>query len=409
MPAAPSLGIVSRDMEPSGALLDACRERVSAVHAVELLPRFDKAIARYPLRPPLLYSMGVVCLQFGYVDLWKHYTAMAFSMPHASHQDVLLRGEAKIRLDDWSGWVDREARLYNPREMTLWAPYARDIQWTRKAWFGDEVIADKVILVITDGGFGDCIQMLRFIPVLASLAGKVIVAVYPQCVALARAVVGHVATVTTPEDLPGERFDRYTWLMSLAAMFGSLPPFDAFRAPTPMRREAIGARLPRIGMCWAGHSNQPSSYTDRDRSISLDDLAPLLSRDDLDFYSLQVGRWASDAARYPHVMSPAVSLTTFAETANVMSGLDAVVTVDTSVAHLAGNVGVPTVLLLHCAGDFRWGMYDTTAWYPTMRILRQPARSDWSSVVKRLIAYMDARDFWSVNAAVESLSSAVPS
>jgi hypothetical protein len=384
MPAAGSLGIVSRDMEPSGALLDPCREHISAADAV------DKAIARYPLGPPLLYSMGVVCLQFGYVELWKHYTAMAFALPHASHQDVLLRGEAKIRLDDWSGWVDREARLYNPRELTLWVRYARDIQWTRKAWFGDEVIADKTILVITDGGFGDCIQMLRFIPVLAALAGKVIVAVYPECVALARAVVGHVATVTTPADLPGERFDRYTWLMSLAAIFGSLPPFDAFRAPVPMRRAAIGERLPRIGVCWAGHSNQPSSATDRDRSICLDDLAPLLAREDLDFYSLQVGRWASDAARYPRVVSLGVSLTTFAETANVMSGLDAVISVDTSVVHLAGNVGVPTFLLLHCGGDFRWGMHETTPWYPTMRIIRQPTRSDWSSVVNRLITYVDS-------------------
>jgi hypothetical protein len=328
--------------------------------------------------------MGMICLQFGYMDLWTHYTFAAFSLPHVTHQDILFRAEAKIRLDDWSGWSDREARLFNPRETTVWESYARDIQWARKAWRGDERIDDKTILVITDGGFGDCFQMLRFIPTLARLAGRVVVTVHPECLAVAQSTVGHLATVITPSRVTSVTFDRYTWLMSLAGIFGCLPPFEPFAGFHPNSKGSP----PRIGICWAGTSNQPSGNTDRDRSINLDDLAPLLSREDLEFYSLQVGYWASDAARYPRLRTPATPFQSFAETANEMAGLDAVISVDTSVAHLAASLGVRTFLLLHCAGDFRWGTHDTTTWYPTMRILRQPTRSDWPSVVTRLMTYV---------------------
>jgi hypothetical protein len=383
---------ISPIMWPSVALLDPCRERVSEAHAHELLPRFVKAIARYPHTPPLFYSIGLLCLQFGYIDLWKHYTSIAMSLPHLSHEDLLYRAEAKIRLDDWSGWADREARLLNPRETTVWERYAREIQWTRKAWHGDERIVDKTILVITDGGFGDCLQMLRFIPTLAQFAGKVVVSVHSRCLAIARASIGHAAEVITPDHLPWVAVDRYTWLMSLAALCGSLPAFEPFEVPSPLGGRADGHRRLRVGLCWAGTSHHPStSDAGRARSITLADLTPLLSRDDLHCYSLQVGYWATDAARYPRLRSPATSLTTFAETATVIAGLDAVITVDTSVAHLAGLLGIPTFLLLYGAGDFRWGMADTTAWYPSMRIVRT-ADSDWRSVVTRLMTYLDARD-----------------
>jgi hypothetical protein len=145
-------------------------------------------------------------------------------------------------------------------------------------------------------------------------------------------------------------------------------------------------------VCWAGNSNQPSHGGDRDRSASLDDLAPVLCREDVHCYSLQVGAWARDAARYPRLLHPSTPLATFAETARAIVGLDAVISVDTAVAHLAGSIGVPTILILHCAGDFRWGMDDTTPWYPSMHIIRQRIRSDWAGVVTQLMVYLD--DWW---------------
>jgi hypothetical protein len=370
-------------------LLDHCRERVSDAHAIELLPRFTKAVHRYPFAPPLLYSIGMICLQFGYPDLWTYYTRLGFALPHVTHQDILFRAEAKIRLDDWSGWADREVRCLNPRETTHWEPYARRVQWTTKFWDGEEDIADQTILVITDGGFGDLFQMLRYVPALARLAHSVILTVPLECVVFVRSAVGHVATIVTPDDLPTVSFDRYTWLMSLAAVIGPLHQFEAFAAPDPTYRTSAADSWPRIGICWAGVSNSPSDNSDPHRSLSLGDLAPVVTRADVACYSLQVGSFASDAAGYPSLRQPAVPLATFADTANVIDGLDCVVTVDTSVAHLAGILGAPTVLLLHVAGDFRWGTNDVTPWYPSMRIIRQSARSDWPGVVTRLMAHLD--------------------
>jgi hypothetical protein len=375
------------------ALLDACRSRVSAAHGVELLPRLGKALERYPYAPPLLYSMGMLCLQFGYSDLWDHYTRLGFVLPHLTWQDLVHRGEAKIRLGDWSGWRDREARVFNPREFTVWEPYARDIQWTTKAWDGLERIDDLTLAVIVDGGFGDCFQMLRYVTEIAALAARVVLAVSPSCLAVVQHNLGRAVTVISRDALPFASFQRYVWVMSLPAIRGSIPPFAAFTTPGTIQSAEAGDDRLRIGVCWAGDSNHPTTHFDRSRSILLGDLAPLLGRDDARCFSLQVGPWVYDAAHYPRLLPPPTPLITFTDTANVIAGLDCVVTSDTAIAHLAGMLGVPTFLLLTCAGEFRWGMDDTTPWYPSLRLIRQPTRGDWPGVVRQLMRYVDRREF----------------
>jgi hypothetical protein len=367
------------------SLLDTCRNRITSAHAIELLPRLNKALERYPHTPALLYSMALVCLQFGYIDLWHCYTRMAFLLPHRTYRDLVHRGETKIRLDDWSGWVDREARVFN----TVWEPYARDIQWTTKEWDGREAIDDLSLVVILDGGFGDCFQMLRYIPGLAHVAAKVVLAVPPQCLTLVHHIVGHVVVVISRDALAFTSFQRYVWLMSLPAVRGSPPPFAKVTAPNPIRPAGGGDDRLRIGVCWAGVSNHPTTYFDRDRSILLADLAPLLRREDALCFSLQVGPWAYAATQYHRLLPPTTPLMTFTDTANVVSGLDCVVTTDTGIAHLAGLLGVPTFLLVTCAADYRWGMSDTTLWYPSMRLIRQQGRGDWPGVVRQLMVYLD--------------------
>jgi hypothetical protein len=130
---------------------------------------------------------------------------------------------------------------------------------------------------------------------------------------------------------------------------------------------------------------------DRERSLSVDTFGPLLARDDVQWYSLQVGPSASEATAWPRLSQSPEALLTFADTADFIAGLDCVVTVDTAVAHLAGSLGIPTIVLLNFVSEFRWGLDDTTPWYPTAQLLRQPAPGDWSSVIKRLSAMLDAR------------------
>jgi hypothetical protein len=375
--------------ESSRTVVEFCRRRLDPESEVHVGPYLE-AISREPSDASLMYSLAVRCLQCGYLDLWRHCNAMALAMPHLTPQDLYFRGQAKIRMGDWSGWTDREARTFGPTEVHSFSAAVRQMRFTKAAWNGAEDLAEKTLLVFADGGHGDCIQVLRYVPALAQKARKVILAVHPRCVPFAQHNLGHVATVVMNVSFSFE-FQRYVWMMSLPALFGGIPPFRSFSAPKPLARcNTVDGRL-RIAICWAGNSNNPASRVDRYRSLVLSDLAPLFARDDVEWHSVQVGEWSSEAHAYPSIVEPAIPLQHFAQTANVVAGMDAVITIDTAVAHLAGSLGVPTFLILSTLADFRWETSDTTPWYPSMELLRQRVPGDWTDVTGLLMDRLTSR------------------
>jgi len=138
----------------------------------------------------------------------------------------------------------------------------------------------------------------------------------------------------------------------------------------------------KVGLVWAGN---PKKRTDRDRSLTLSTLGPILALPDIVFFSLQKGSRAAEAAAGPlagRIIDLGANLNDFADTAAAMSCLDLVISVDTAVAHLAGALAKPVWTLLPFAPDWRWLLdRDDSPWYPTMRLFRQPYRGDWASVV----------------------------
>jgi hypothetical protein len=147
----------------------------------------------------------------------------------------------------------------------------------------------------------------------------------------------------------------------------------------------------RVGLVWAGN---PEHNNDRNRSLPFAALAPLWNIPGIRWYSLQVGERRADLNAAPpgtiEDLSPA--LDDFAETAAAISQLDLVVTVDTSVAHLAGAIGRPTWVMLPSAPDWRWltGRPDSP-WYPSVRLFRQPERGEWGSVINRIALALAAK------------------
>ncbi len=140
-----------------------------------------------------------------------------------------------------------------------------------------------------------------------------------------------------------------------------------------------------MGFVWSG---SPSHKNDANRSIPLARLAPLFDNPPVRCFSLQTELRGADREvlrGLPNLVHLGDELCDFADTAAVVAWLDVVVTVDTAVAHLAGALGKPTVILLPYAADFRW-MRDRsdTPWYPTANLIRQPAFGDWDSVVAHL-------------------------
>ncbi|HEV7815167.1 MAG TPA: tetratricopeptide repeat-containing glycosyltransferase family protein [Janthinobacterium sp.] len=257
----------------------------------------------------------------------------------------------------------------------------------RPPWLGQEPLAGKTILVHSEQGFGDSIQFCRYAILLAQQGARVILRVQPALTSLLAGLPGVHSVIADDAPLPG--FDCHCPLMSLPLAFqttlASVPAWPAYLSP--VQDDGVwAARLgasgkPRIGLVWAG---SPGHDNDAFRSIPLLRLLELVS-DRARFVSLQKELRAVDrillqkTGRIAHF---ADAQRNFSDTAALVAQMDLVVTVDTSVAHLAAAMGKPTWILLPFAPDWRWMLErGDSPWYPMARLFRQPRSGDWDSVI----------------------------
>ena len=261
-------------------------------------------------------------------------------------------------------------------------------------WRGEE-IAGKRLLVFCEQGLGDTIQSLRYIAMLRRRGIDDIVLMVPKHLrALAEENFPDLEVVTSPGGIVAA--DYHIAMMSLALVLD-----DAQRDPQQAYLSAAAARLPqwrkrfapykgkKIGLVWAGNTRYQSDHM---RSMASDFLVPLLDLPDCHFFSLQTGPAAAGvSALKPHVEDLSALVGTMADAAAAISELDLVITVDTSIGHLAGALGRPVALLLPHVPDWRWGMGkaddgDHHPLYATAKLFRQQQRGDWAGVVARLRA-----------------------
>jgi len=247
------------------------------------------------------------------------------------------------------------------------------------------------LMIHTEQGAGDSIMCARFIPQVAALGWRVLLAAPQPLQEIMRTVAG-VDEVIGAGDIPVNAFDAYAPLMSLPAVLGTtldtLPRTVPYvHAPADRRplddsgRPTADQRPLRVGIAWAG---SPTQGNDRNRSARLADLAPILAVPDISFYSLQVGAGPAELAAWagPPIRDLAPQLRTWADTAAAVNQLDLVISVDTGVVHLAGALGKPTWVLLCQAPDWRWLLdRDDSPWYPTARLFRQQQAKDWAPVM----------------------------
>jgi hypothetical protein len=257
-------------------------------------------------------------------------------------------------------------------------------------WLGDRPVAGRTILLHAEQGFGDTIQFIRYAPLLAERGARVICEVQPALKSLLSRL-GGIEVIAKGDALPA--FDLHCPLLSLPLAFGTrletIPAPASYLAAPAERIEHWRARLPqggpRIGFVWSG---SPAHKNDANRSIPLRRLAALFESLPFACFSLQREWRDVDRAALrtlPNLVDLGPELSDFTETAAVISSLDVVVSVDTAVAHLAGALGKPVVILLPHAADFRWLRHRCdTPWYPAAKLLRQPAFGDWGGVIDRL-------------------------
>jgi tetratricopeptide (TPR) repeat protein len=266
-------------------------------------------------------------------------------------------------------------------------------KYPQPLWDGS-TLHGKTILVYGEQGLGDIIQFARYMALLKRAGAKVIFEC-PRALARLFAMGRDIDELIIAGD-PLPSFDMHVSLLSLPGLFGTrldtIPAEVPYVSVPPVMRSDLEQVLNRhrnrfnIGIVWSGN---PTFRWNRRRSCSLDDFAVLAQCAGVTLFSLQKGDAAAalDGRANDQIIGLQDYIGDFADTAAAMMQLDLVITVDTSVAHLAGALGRPVWVLLPLAPDWRWllGRNDNP-WYPTMRLFRQTRRGDWSGVFARVAA-----------------------
>ncbi len=253
-------------------------------------------------------------------------------------------------------------------------------------WRG-EALAGRHLLIRAEQGFGDTIMLSRFLPKLAAAARQVTLCCKPALFPLFRAQnIGLLGLDAAPEQKPDFAVDQMSLPHILQLTEATIPDAAGYLRADPQLGAAMAAMLPgrpQVGLAWAGNVGHDN---DRHRSLPPGALAPLLEIGGVNFVSLQIG-----AREREYGLGP-LAIRDYGDTAAIISQLDAVVSVDTSVAHLAGALGVPCHVLLSTACDWRWRLgRDRTAWYDSLTLHRQVALDDWAAPVASVFSWLQGR------------------
>jgi tetratricopeptide (TPR) repeat protein len=360
-------------------------------NALHALRRFDEAVVAY---------RRAIEINSNYADAWAnlgttlHHSgsleegvvalryAVALAPHHANARSglgilLLMRGDLA------EGWDEYEWRLRSTER--------KGPKFPEKPWQGEN-LAGKHIYVQAEQGFGDALQFARYIPLLAARAGKVTLRVHQQLVQLLRESLPGIVVLGDRGAPEPHQCDAV--LLSLPRIFRTrletIPAKVPYLRPPAAAAARWSTRLGkmkgvRVGIVWAGN---PDHVNDTRRSIDLKLWAPLFAVRGTSFASLQFGPRAADLKnlkRKTPIDDLAAKFEDFIDTAAAVNALDLVITVDTSVAHVAGALGKPVWVMLPWVTDWRWLLNrEDNPWYPTMRLFRQAKGEDMANVIARV-------------------------
>jgi Tfp pilus assembly protein PilF len=354
------------------------------------LQRYEEAAAAY---------QRALVLQADNADLWYNLSSVLGMLARwneslaASRQAIALKADfaaahwncalALLVMGEFAqGWEEYEWRLAISNR-------ALDRRFLQPQWDGADP-AGKTILLHTEGGFGDALHFIRYVPMLQGNRAKLILECQPRLVSLVSQIAGLDRLIPRGEPLP--HFDLHVPLPSLPRIFrtqlDNIPASVPYLKAPDERVRQWTARVPHdrslnVALTWAG-SDHGSGLEVRSRSLSA--FAPLARVSGVRFFSLQTG---PDAAQVRPAGMELIDFTPdlqdFADTAAFLMHMDLLISVDTSPVHLAGALGRPVWVLLPLQNDFRWLLDRTDSpWYPTLRLFRQTKLGDWHTPVGQM-------------------------
>jgi Flp pilus assembly protein TadD len=375
-PAAPgTLGNLANALRDSGRLEEA-------------ILCYDEVLRRTPRAADVHNNAGIACVKARRLGRARSHYDEALRLQPGFPEARLNRAHLRLLEGDFAGgWPDYECR-WRMRQ-------AQPLRTGKPAWDGSP-LAGRTILLTWEQGFGDTLQLVRLVPLVKQQGGTVFLSCQPRLYELLSRCKGFDRLLRHGEPLPD--FDVHAPLASLPRLLGvtaeNIPAEVPYLFANPelvehWRRELPAGEALKVGIAWQGN---PRYGGDRHRSIPLLYFLPLARLAGVQLYSLQKGEGAEQLRALgpgTGVLDLAARLdeggSAFVDTAAAMMNLDLVVTSDTSVAHLAGGLGVPVWLALNYCSDWRW-LQDRpdSPWYPTMRLFRQERFGDWAGVFARL-------------------------
>jgi len=352
----------------------------------EALTSYDRAIALKPNYVDAYYNRGnaLNALNRHREALESYDRALALRPDYAeAHYNGAF---CRLLMGDLPrGWQENEWRW----ETDEFRSYKRS--FVQPLWLGQEAVAGKTILLHAEQGLGDSIQFCRYVPLVAARGARVVLEVPRPLHDLMSTLAGSPEVIDKGSRLP--EFDMHCPLLSLPLAFGTtletIPSSVPYLQVSPAGGQHWNARLGanrgrRVGLAWSG---RPTHKNDQNRSIGLQPLLPLLDTG-ATFVCLQKDIRPDDAEvlkGHKAILDFSDELNDFSDTAALISQLDLVISVDTSVAHLAGALAKPVWVLLPFIPDWRWLLdRDDNPWYPTARLFRQDDTRAWDGVIVRV-------------------------
>jgi tetratricopeptide (TPR) repeat protein len=388
----------------------------------EAVASFESALSFQPNLPPAIYGMGNALAALGRhaqalpylersVGLDPQF-ALAWLSLGTAHQALGAHARAvrafdqalRLRPDLASAHMNRALAWLALRDFARGLPeyewrlqtVAQPVIQTLPRWHG-EPIEQRTLLIHAEQGFGDTLQFVRFVPLAAQRAARVVLEVQPQLLPLLAPAAQSWRVTLIAQGAPRPGADLQCPLLSLPLALGT--SYDTIPARTPYLdappaygrkwRGSLGGQAKRkIGLAWSGRIQQNET-----RSMPLAALEPLFALEGIDWIVLQPDLSADERATldaHPHAASIHRfdgRIGDFADTAAIIERLDAVVSIDTSIAHLAGALRKPLWLMLPFAADWRWFDADPRSpWYPGATLVRQPRPGAWGEVVEAVAA-----------------------
>jgi len=355
--------------------------------------RLDEAAASYrqalrcePDDARAHYGLGLVLVAQGQLRQAEECNERAINCNEDYVEPFYHRSLLRLQQGDFErGWAEYECRWRLPDKPPF--PFRQPL------WQGEN-LAGRTILLHVEQGFGDTLQFVRYAPLVKAHSGATVV-LECQPPLLRLLTMSSVADRLVARGEPLPSFDVHAPLLSLPYLMHTtsverIPVSVPYLGCDPELLQHWRTRLEavpgfRVGIVWQG---SPTNVNDRWRSVPLERFAPLSEVPGVSLISLQKGFGSEQLRGWTGQGSPldlAAEFTDFADTAAVLKCLDLVITVDTSVAHLAGALGVPAWVALPFAPDWRWLLErQDSPWYPSLRLFRQTQPGDWSDVFHRV-------------------------